>query len=232
MKSVAILFLAAMLTPEPPDDAVFESQDADHAACAALARKDPTAAAEVARRWSDQGGGAPAAHCLALADLAAGRPRLAAIRLAELAERSDSGDALVRARLFGQAALAFVEAEDMAGAEAALLAASPLAPNSGEIDLYAARVHVAAGRYQAAIDAVDRAERLQLVSPAGYVARARARVALQQLSEAAQDVVEALKLDSLNIDALTLRGDLSQQGVEIAVAVRPKTEPLATPKTP
>ncbi|MBY0420841.1 MAG: hypothetical protein K2Q06_00960, partial [Parvularculaceae bacterium] len=164
------------------------------------------------------------------ADLAAGRPRLAALRLAELAERSDSGEALVRARLFGQAALAFVEAEDLAGAEAAILAASPLAPNGGEIDLYAARVHVAAGKNQAAIDAVDRAERLQLVSPAGYVARARARIALQQITEAAEDVVNALKLDPLNLDALTLRGDLAQQGIEIAVRVRPKSDDGAPPK--
>ena len=229
--NLALLFLLAVMTPEPPDDAVFEAPDTDYAECVALARKDPAAASERARRWSDGGGGAPAAHCLALADLAAGKPRLAAIRLAELAERSDSGDALARARLFGQAALAFIEADDAAGAEAAILAASALAPNGGEIDLYAARVHVAAGKNQAAIDAVDRAERLQLVSPAGYVARARARIALQQLHEAAEDIVLALKLDPLNVDALTLRGDLAQQGIEIAVAVRSKRE-TAAPKKP
>ena len=218
----ALAALALLATPEPPDDAGLEYPDAGYRGCVENLRRDVEAGRTEAARWIAQGGGAPALHCQALGDLAAGKPRLAGVRLAEIAERSDAGDALMRARLLGQAALAFVEAEDFAAADNALKAAYALAPEGGELDLVAARVALADGRNQAAADAVTKAETAGLVSPAGYVVRARANIALQQTRAAADDVVSALSLDPLNVDALTVRGELAALGVDIDIRLKEK----------
>ena len=57
-----------------------------------------------AERWAVEGGGPAAVHCLAIADLAAGFPKIAAVRLFELAERPDASDEGVRAKLYAEAA--------------------------------------------------------------------------------------------------------------------------------
>jgi predicted Zn-dependent protease len=216
--AVAALLLAA-LTPEPTDAAVLEFPDEAYQACIVGVRKKPAEAQRRAARWLNEGGGAAAMHCQAVADLAAGYPRLAAVRLLAIAERSDAGDMLTRARILGQAALAFLEAEAPEQAESAISAAYALAPEGGELHLIAAKVYVARGKNQAAVDAVNAAEKQGLASASGFVARARAYLALQQPRSAADDVVNALGLDPLNVDALTLRGDLAALGVEIEAQV-------------
>lgn len=216
--------LAALLTPEPQDAADFEYPDEAYRACIAGVRKDPEASLLRAQKWLNEGGGAAATHCQAVGDLAAGRPRLAALRLLGLSERSDAGDGLTRARILAQAALAFLEDDAPDHAEGAIKAAYALAPEGGELHLIAAKVYYALGRNQDAVDAVADAERQGLASASGFVTRARAYLALQQPRSAADDVVNALTLDPLNIDALTLRGDLAAMGVEIdATFVEPKT---------
>lgn len=229
MSLVSTLAALLLLTPEPPDSAGVEWEDPRYETCIAGVRTDPAAASARALSWMAEGGGAAAAHCQALADLAAGKPKLAGVRLAELAERSDAGDALMRARVLGQAALAFMEADDGAAAENALKAAFALAPEGGELDLVAARIHYWRGRHQAAVDAVTKAEKQGLVSAAGYVTRARALLALQQPGESAEDVVSALRLDPLNVDALTVRGELAAQGVAIDIHLTEKPAKSARP---
>ena len=168
-----------------------------------------------AQRWASEGGGAPAQHCLAIADLAAGFPKLAAIRLRELAERSDAGDETARARVLAEAALAWLEAGEIREAENALAAAKARAPGSPELDFVAAKIYAADNRWQAAADAVSAAEEKGATSAESFLIRARAHRALGRDDDAAHDVVAALTLDPLNVDALTLRGELRQAGVEI-----------------
>lgn len=211
----AAALLLAVLTPEPPDAASLEFADEAYAACVKNVRTDPARVQRRAAQWLNEGGGAAALHCQAVANLAAGHPRLAAVRLMELAERPGAGDGLMRARFLGQAALAFLEADAPEEAENAVNAGYVLVPEGGELHLIAGKVYVARGKNQAAIDAVTAAEKQGLASASGFVARARAYLALQQPRSAADDVVNALSLDPLNIDALTLRGDLAALGVEI-----------------
>lgn len=213
--AASILFV---LTPEAPavvQAAVAERPDPEYQDCIAAVRKDLESGRAEALRWASEGGGPPAQHCLAVADLAAGYPKPAAIRLEELAERDDAGDALVRARIFSQAALAWVEASEPEQAETAIDKAFALAPQAGELYLAAATVYAASDRQQATIDAVTKAEEAGFVSADGYVLRGRARYALTQYREAAEDDVEALKIDPFHLDALVLRGDLAQAGIEI-----------------
>jgi len=229
---------AALLTPEAPYEPAteisshFEVQDPHYADCVALVAEGAEKARAEARKWLTEAGGAPAHHCLAVADLAAGQPVLAAIRLTEIAERSDAGDRFVRARLLAQAARAWLDAgenEEAGKAISAAFAETPefvdpfsgasegasVAAGAGELHLTAAAVFAANERWQATVDAVTIAETDGIVSLAGYVNRARAFQALSKPRDAAEDVVAALKIDAFNVDALVLRGELLQAGVDI-----------------
>lgn len=211
-----------LMTPEAPmlQDPVPETVDPDYADCVAAVEADASAGRQRAERWANEGGGPPAQHCLALAELAAGLPKLAAIRLHELAERRDVDDDLIRARIFSQSALAWIEAGETAQAEETMRAAFDIAPNAAELYLAQAKVEAAAGRNQAAIDAVDRAEEDGFITAEAYVLRGRAKHNLLRHREAADDVIAALSLDPMNIDALVLRGDLIQAGVAIGARYR------------
>lgn len=174
-----------------------------------------------AERWTSEGGGPPAVHCLAIADLAAGFPKVAAVRLFELAERPEAGDEGVRAKLYAEAAEAFVAADALEDAEAAISAAFALAPDADELYLPAARIHAARQQDQATIAAVSTAEERGVVSSVGFVLRGRARFRLADYRRAADDVIAALRIDPTNLDALVLRGDLAQRGIEIRADYAP-----------
>lgn len=210
---------AAVATPQSPPHAQ-EVLDTRYEECIARLGESVAEARKAAERWRADGGGAPALHCLAVADLAAGYPKLAAVRLLELAERPDAGDALVRARILAQAARAWLEAGETDLAADALNAAFIKAPDAGELYLTAAKIHLARGEHHAAADAVTKAEEAGFTSTDAYVDRARARMALLKHRAAAEDVVAALKLDPMNVDALVLRGELQQLGVAIDARYR------------
>jgi Tfp pilus assembly protein PilF len=211
---MSLSFLAALLLLTPEADAAATGED-PYEACAARVIANVKEGREFAARWVAEAGGAPAQHCLALADLRAGFPKLAAVRLEELSERADAGDLIVRARILSQAALAYLEAQEVAEAARAIEAAFAMAPDEDELYLPAAKVYSAEEKRQVTIDAVTTAEKRGIVSAEGYVLRGRARYAVTQYREAADDVMAALKIDPVNIDALTLRGDLAQQGIDI-----------------
>ncbi len=209
----------ALLTPEAPFLPVYLASEASagarHQECVRLIVEDLAEGREGAQRWALEGGGAAAQHCLAIADLAAGFPKLAAIRLTDTAARSDAGDDTTRARILAEAAFAWLEAGDIAEAEKAIANAKERAPALKELDFVAAKIFAADNRWQAAADAVTAAEKNGVKTPEAYVIRARAYRALGRDDDAAEDVVSALTLDPFNIDALTLRGELRQAGVEI-----------------
>ena len=185
--------------------------------CVSLVDADIEAGRAAAQTWAMQGGGPDAQHCLAIADLAAGFPSLAAARLEDLAERKDAGDDFIRARLLAQAAEAWLEAGEADHADRAITAAFDLVPNAGELHLTAAKVHAAKERWQEAFASVTAAEKDGFVSAETFVVRGRALAALGDYESAAQDVVNALTLEPTNVDALVLRGEIQQTGVVIEV---------------
>lgn len=191
---------------------------ARYAQCIEALDDDIEAGRRIAQDWAISGGGAEARHCLALADLRAGYPKLAAARLEEIAERADAGDDFIRARILSQAAEAWLQADNVANAEAALEAAIELAPDAPELQFTAAKVYAAGGKWQAVFDAITAAEQAGVLSSEGYVLRARSRYQFGAFQEAAEDVVRALALNPRNIDALVLRGEIQQTGIEIEVA--------------
>ncbi len=215
------VFLFAAFTPEAPYDVQDRSnpdfgQNGDrYESCVKAVNTDIDTGRMIAEQWANQGGGARAAHCLAVADLAAGYPKLAAIRLIEASERPDAGDILIRARLLEQAAQAWLEAENPKNALSAIIQAIKLAPNSGELRLTAGIIHAANEEWRKTIEAISAAEEQGFTSASGYVARARAYKSLLKNRQAAEDVVAVLKTDPFNLDALVIRGELHQLGIEI-----------------
>ena len=171
----------------------------------------------IAKQWVSDNGGPDAYHCLAIADLKAGFPKLAAIRLTETAEREDAGDALVRARVYAQAANAWLIAEFPGEARRVLDAAFTLAPDAGELYLTDAKVAYAQERWGDVIKAVTAASEKDFHSTEVYVLRARVHRRLGNLEFAAEDIVTALTLDPYNVDALVVRGELQQAGITIEV---------------
>lgn len=195
-----------------------------YADCINLVEADLELGRVAAQQWVGEGGGAEARHCLSVADLKAGFPKLAALRLEEISQRKDAGDDYVRARLLSQAAEAWLEADEPDFAEAALEKGLALVPDSAELQLTAAKVYAAQERWQEVITAVSTAEDGAFVSAETYVLRGRGRLIVGDGERAAEDVVAALTLDPTNVDALVLRGDLAQVGVEIDVFLAPPTE--------
>ena len=220
-------WLIALLSPFtlPPDNAAERYVD-----CLALVEADLNLGRRAAQLWVSEGGPAGAHHCLALADLAAGFSKLGAARLEEIAQRKDAGDDLIRARLYAQAAEAWLKAEEIDFAETAIAAAFEHAPNAGELQLTAAKIHAAAGRQQQVVTAIKAAEDAGFASVDAYLLRGRAYFALGDYLAAANDVVNALQIDPTNIDALTLRGDVQRTGVTIDVSIRPAEEDGIAPQ--
>ena len=214
-----LLLLSFLLTPEAPILPAYlertETTSERYVDCVRLITEDAASGRRAAEVWASEGGGAPALHCLAVSDLASGLPKLAAVRLTGISERADAGDAKARARLLAEAALAWLDARDYPQAEGSIAAAKRMAPDLAELDFVAAKVFAASEDWQNAADAVGAAEEKGLKAPEAYLIRARANRALGKDMAAADDVVAALTLDPLNIDALTLRGELQQAGIDI-----------------
>ena len=218
---ISILAFAAM-TPEAPFDPFSQTTSAETSAissryqdCIILVEEDLEIGRIAAKQWTAEGGGAPALHCEAIADLRAGFPKLAAVRLTQISERSDAGDTLIRARYLEQAAMAWLEAEELDYASDTIEQAQSLAPNSGELSLTAGLIHAANERWQATIEAITAAEDEGFKTTAGFVARGKAYKALANYRQASEDVVAALSLDPFHLDALVLRGELQQLGIAI-----------------
>ena len=185
--------------------------------CVALTQSDIEAGRKAAQQWVSEGGGSDARHCLALADLEAGFPKLAAARLEEIAQRKDGGDDFVRARVLAQAAEAWLRAEEVDQAERAISEALSLVPDAAELQLTAAQVFAARAQWQKVINAVDAAEEAGIVSADTFVLRGRAYYSFGNYETAANDVVSALSIAPTNIEALLLRGDIQQTGIVIDV---------------
>ena len=172
---------------------------------------------EAAQRWAEQGGGADAQYCLAIADIMAGYSKLGALRLEQIAERKDAGDDMVRARLLSQAAAAWLTADEIELAEKAIASAFALAPDAGELSLTAAKIHAAKDEHQQTVKAVKTAREAGFELAETYILSAKAHIAMGDYQSAANDVVDALTLEPTNIDALTVRGEIQQTGVTIDV---------------
>lgn len=203
--SAASLGLVVPETPQGP-----RSYDA----CVALLDPDPEAALDYAEAWRTEGGGRPAHHCWAVASLALDRPISAAVTLNQLAEE-EAADPGVSARLYIQAAEAFLAGRDEEQAYEALSRAYDLAGDAPEVHMSAAGIFATVEDWPAVIASINALEEHASLSADAYVLRGRAKFEVENYEGAARDASSALALEPHLVDAIVLRGDLLNQGYSL-----------------
>ncbi len=191
--------------PEPPR--LVDAPEYDR--CLAMLDDDPQGARMFAETWAQTGGGEGAEHCAALATLSLGEAERAAEQLERIASRSQAGLA-ARAAVFGQAAEAWLAANDPRRAHAAVTLALALAPNDPDLLVQRANASLAINRPGDALADLDRATQLDPNRAEAWVLRAGALRRQDRVDAASQDIARALMLQPDNPEALLERGIIRQ----------------------
>ncbi len=183
----------------------------DYSQCVALVQKNPALAEENARAWQNEGGGAAAIHCSALALTALKRYAEAARKFDALARDKTIGNNLDRAELFDQAGNAWLLAGMANDAVRSFSAA--LDHSQDNVDFLADRARARAMlKDWAGADAdlgaalLGDQNRVDLL-----VLRASARWALNRRTDAATDILRALSLYPDYPAALVERGRMKYE---------------------
>lgn len=162
--------------------------------CLERAAQSPLAAFNEAEAWRARGGGDAARHCAALAILNGGDPRLAAEELQSLADAMRLRPPAMRAQVLGQAARAWMMADDFPRAVTAASVAIGLAPADLELRIDRAEFRAAAGDPRGAIEDLDQVLARAPSRAEALAMRAAARRRMGATDLAAQDVRRALEL--------------------------------------
>lgn len=194
------------IPPVPPRIAQGERYEQ----CLALVPDDPRGAELQAESWRGEGGGAGAAHCLALARIALGDAASGADLLTRIAGGSTAPDA-ARAVVYDQAAQAWLMADAPDRAFAAATEAVRLAPETPDLLIDRAVAAEALGRWQDAADDLGRALDADARRADALVLRGSALRHLDRIAAAEADVARALALDPDDAEALLERGILRQR---------------------
>lgn len=189
------------------------SEMAQYRACLAMVNENPDTAFDQALEWRDNGGGAPAIHCSALALVGLGKHGEAATRLEALA-KTPGGRAL-GPDLFTQAGNVWLLAGQAEKAYAVFSAAlaqlssatgAPVSETFTDILVDRARALAAMAGWPAAERDLSAALARDPERAEAYVFRATARRYQQKLTLALEDLELALALDPDNAGALLERG--------------------------
>lgn len=208
--AVALATLPCLAEAAPPTVQTYED-------CMALVRRSPEPAFEAALAWRTLGGGQAADHCIASALNAMGQHAGAARRLEDLAQ-SLHGGAADKAEILGQAAQAWMLADEPDRAIQVLDAALNLDPTNAELFIDRAQAHAAKQAYQPALNDLNLALSLDPRDVDALVFRANARRYLGDLAGARTDAEAALRLDPGNPEGLLERGTLKRLGGDKAGA--------------
>ncbi len=193
--------LAQASKSKPPSD------EQRYEACMTMARRDANTAFDQALTWQDQGGGAPARHCAAVALVALKQYKQGAERLEQLAqELKNPEQELLRVGLLAQAGQAWLLLGDTARANAVQSAALKLVPQDPELWIDRGQTLATAKNYKEAVADFDQAIKLDPERADAFLFRASARRFLENFAGARQDVDRALKLRPTDPDALVERG--------------------------
>ena len=211
LRPVPTIALLGLLWPYAPgsaaEPAARPGEGPDYERCLTLLRADPDEALVYADGWEAAGGGDGAGHCAALSLLALGETERGAERLEDLARRSRA-DAATRAAVFAEAGSAWTLAGDPGRAFAAATMALTLAPDDPSLLLDRAIASGAAGRYENALDDLDRAVAFDPYRAEAWALRGAAKRQLGRTEDAERDVARALSLAPDNAEALLERGAL------------------------
>ena len=180
----------------------------DHAACLAEARQAPEAGYRAAQSWSQNGGGAVARHCAALALLHLGQSSEAAARLERLASEAKSPSQAVA--WLAQAGQAWFIARRLARAEAVQSQVLKRVPDNIEFRIDRAVTRLSAGDHWAALDDLNHVLERDAKHIEAHLFRAAAYRYLDALDLARDDVERVLTLDPARAEGWLERGILRQ----------------------
>ncbi|WP_439817589.1 tetratricopeptide repeat protein [Zavarzinia sp. CC-PAN008] len=229
-----VLLLALVLMPGAMRPVWAATSSEQYDACIAATQDNPAAALATAQALVSRGGGQPAEHCLALAEVATGNPREGAARLERLAEQTGSE---MKPAMWAQAGNAWMIAGLYNDAERAFTQSLKLRPNDVDTIVDRAGALAAANDWvlasaaltKAIVLAPGRADLLRL--------RATAYRRADQPEAAALDIDRALQLAPQDPDALLERGlqraergerDSARQDFEAALRLSPEGDAGAT----
>lgn len=187
------------------------ASEVDHRAeyniCMKEAFEKPDSAYVRAVRWRDLGGGYGADHCAATAMMGMHQYRDAAVRLERLAQtgRVEAG---IKAQLLGQAAQAWLMADEPSRAEANATAGLSLLPDNTELLIDRAQAKAARKDYTGALNDLDKVLALQPGQAEAFVFRATAKRFLDDLAGAMDDINQALSINNRQVEGYLERGIL------------------------
>lgn len=217
MTPLFLALLAAQASPVPPSD-----ESARFNACAALAEKDPEAAARQAEDWRAAGGGIPARQCLGIAYAAQERFGPAAIAFTQAAKDAEiqhDGRAAVLWVLSGNASLAGGDATVARVSLTRALALDMLdAAQAGETYLDRARADVAANEPDAARADIDEALKRVPGDPMAWLLSATLARRQNQNDRAAKDITEADRLAPGNAAIAYESGNIAMASGNVVAA--------------
>lgn len=161
--------------------------------CVALIAEDADAAYDRSLGWREEGGGAAALHCGALALMELELYDAAAGRLEDLAARKDAGSTEARVAILDQAASAWLKHGDLKRAAAVYGAALDLQPGNAQLLTARGRTYLMAGETPSALEDFNLALAAAPQNAEALLLRARAERLLFRLDEAARDIAAAEK---------------------------------------
>lgn len=204
----ALLASSALLVGPAAAQTRFADLPGDEAyrACVAYARKHPEDGFEAAIAWRDEGGGAAARHCTAMALVNLGQHADAALRLETLAGEMTGFGAPQRAAVLGQSGRVWLRAGHPDRAYTALTAAIDLAPDNLELYIDRGEILAASDRLWEAVDDFNTALERAPQSLDALIFRGAAYRLLEVADLARDDLRAALERDTDNPDALVELG--------------------------
>lgn len=189
----------------------------DYETCLAMLPDDPRGARAMAEAWLREGGGAPALHCLGLAEAALGDALEGAMRLEQAAAEA-SAPAASRAQVLDQALRARLMAGDTKAAHRDGEAALALSPDDPDLLVDQAVVAAALQRFDEALADLDHALLLDPSRSDALIYRASVHRERGEAAEASRDIEAALARDPDDPEALLERGIERQRAGDLAGA--------------
>lgn len=205
--------LATLLCTAPVTAQRFADQPKGEAYrnCMTLAQQKPAEGFEAAIAWRDEGGGAAAKHCTAMALANLGQFADAALRLEALAGEMKDFSGPERAAVLAQAGRAWQRAGNLARAEAAQTTALGLVPDDVGLHVDRGEVRAAGGRLWEAVDDFNAALEREPENLDALIFRGAAYRLLNTPELARTDLLAALQRDTDNLDALVELGAVELQ---------------------
>jgi Flp pilus assembly protein TadD len=185
------------------DSGLSEAENAkQYQACMLLVDRAPSDALESAVAWEKKGGGDAARHCEALAYIGLKQFE----DLERIAQVMPQAKAELAAALFGQAAMAWTQADNMQLALHDVNEGLKLQPKSVDLLVFRAKIYGNSGEFADALTDLNAANDLAPQRAETLVLRATAYRHLKNVDLARDSIEQALKAEPDNPDALLEHG--------------------------